>query len=208
MSNKQAADHDMVKKQTLIFAVILSLSIGFVGGAVFSSIKLGSPISMTGKPEQMTAQPEGNQGMSDAIATKILQLEQYLKTNPKDGEAWTQLGNLLFDSDQYANAIEAYQKSLAIDPNQIGVITDMGVMYRRNKQPEKAIETFDKAIALDPKFETARFNKGIVLLHDLGDAAGGIKVWEELVRINPLAMAPNGESVDAIVQRMKQQKGQ
>ena len=79
-------------------------------------------------------------------------------------------------------------------------------MYRRNGQPKKAIEAFDKAISIDPGFETARFNKGIVLLHDLNDAAGGIKAWEEIIEQNPMAMAPNGESVDALVQRMKKQK--
>jgi len=45
-----------------------------------------------------------------------------------------------------------------------------------------------------------------VLLHDLNDAAGGIKAWEEIIEQNPMAMAPNGESVDALVQRMKKQK--
>ncbi len=86
------------------------------------------------------------------------------------------------------------------------VITDLGVMYRRNKQPEKAIKAFEKAISLDPSFETARFNKGVVLLHDLNDVQGGIQAWEELVEQNPMAVAPNGESVDALVQRMKKQK--
>lgn len=79
-------------------------------------------------------------------------------------------------------------------------------MCRRNNQPQKAIEVFDKVISIDPSFETARFNKGVVLLHDLNDVAGGIKAWEGLVEQNPLAMASNGESVDALVQRMKNQR--
>ena len=86
------------------------------------------------------------------------------------------------------------------------MITDLGVMYRRYDQPRKAIEAFDKAILIDPSFETARFNKGIVLLHDLNDIAGGIKAWEAIVEQNPMAMAPSGESVDALVQRMKNQQ--
>jgi hypothetical protein len=40
----------------------------------------------------------------------------------------------------------------------------------------------------------------------LNDVAGGIKAWEALVAQNPLAMAPNGESVDALVQRMKKKQ--
>ncbi len=206
MGKKQEQEHNMVEKQTLIGAIVISLVIGFLGGAYYSSAKLGTGTAAPTAPAGMANQASGQEDVSAQIGAKILQLEQYLNENPKDEKAWAQLGNMFFDSDQFVNAIDAYKKSLEINPKQIGVVTDMGVMYRRNKQPQKAIEAFDKAIAIDPTFETPQFNKGIVLLHDLNDMAGGLKAWEELVEANPLAMAPNGESVDAIIQRMKNQK--
>jgi len=190
----------------------LSLCIGFIGGTVYSSFKLaGDKQALQQMPQQGNATANNSQmgeqqDNSIEFSAKILQLEQYLEKNPKDAEAWAQLGHLFFDSNQPENAIEAYEKSLAIEPGNTGVITDMGVMYRRSNQPKKAIEMFDKAVAIDPAFETARFNKGVVLLHDLNDVEGGIKAWEELVEQNPTAMAPSGESVDALVQRMKKQK--
>ncbi|NOX35037.1 MAG: tetratricopeptide repeat protein [Deltaproteobacteria bacterium] len=206
--NKEAESRDFVKKQTLAVAVILSLFIGFIGGIVYSSFKLASDT----KVKQQVKGAAGNnqaavqQDNSAEVASKILKLEQYLKQNPKDAGAWAQLGNQFFDSNQYVNAIDAYKKSLAIEPYKTTVITDLGVMYRRNKQPEKAVEAFNKAISIDPSFETARFNKGIVLLHDLKDLKGGIKAWEKLVEQNPMALAPNGESVDSLVQKMKNRK--
>jgi tetratricopeptide (TPR) repeat protein len=84
----------------------------------------------------------------------------------------------------------------------------MGVMYRRNGNPREAIKAFEKAIETDPKHEVALMNKGIVLLHDLQDADGAIEAWEELLEINPVAMAPTGQSVDEMVQQMKKQKNQ
>jgi tetratricopeptide (TPR) repeat protein len=84
----------------------------------------------------------------------------------------------------------------------------MGVMYRRNGNPQEAIKAFEKAIETDPKHEISRMNKGIVLLHDLQDADGAIEAWEELLEINPVAMAPTGRSVDEMVQQMKKQKSQ
>ena len=207
--NQKTIDSAYVKKQTLMGAVVLSLVIGFVTGTIYASFKLASD---TKAPPRGPAAVENNSaGEQDhdhtaEVASEILKLEQYLKVHPEDAEAWAQLGNQFFDSNQFVNAIEAYTKSLAIAPDKVGVVTDLGVMYRRNKQPKKAIEAFDKAISIDPSFETARFNKGVVLLHDLNDVAGGIRAWEELVEQNPMAMAPNGESVDALVQRMKNQK--
>lgn len=207
VENKEIANKGYVKKQTLMGAVLLSLFIGFVGGTIYSSFKLASDTQMPHKNVIAGNDPVSEQQDNSAeFAAKILQLEQYLEQHPKDAEAWAQIGHLFYDSNQFVNAIDAYEKSLAIEPEKTGVITDLGVMYRRNKQPQKAIEAFDKAIAIDPAFETARFNKGVVLLHDLNDIPGGIRAWEELVEQNPVAMAPNGESVDTLVQRMKKQQ--
>jgi tetratricopeptide (TPR) repeat protein len=72
-------------------------------------------------------------------------------------------------------------------------------MYRKRGKPEKAIDAFDKAIGVDPKHEASRFNKGIVLLHDLNRTNDAVEAWEELLKINPLAMAPNGQSIDELL---------
>ena len=120
-------------------------------------------------------------------------------TNPDNIEAWTQLGNHYFDTGNFAKAINAYNKSLALNPNNANVLTDLGVMYRRNGNPVEAVASFDKAIAVDPNHQTARFNKGIVQLNDLNDRAGAIKTWQELVAIKPDATAPNGQLISEII---------
>ncbi len=166
MAKKETQSNDYVKTSTLLGAVALALVIGFIAGAVFTSFKLASNPPAQQQANMGVQNNNQQQDISAEMGSRILQLEQFLKTNPNDTDAWTQLGNAFFDTDQPKNAIEAYLKSLSFKPNNINVITDVGVMYRRNDQPQKAIEYFDKAIALDNTFETARFNKGIVLLHD------------------------------------------
>ena len=79
-------------------------------------------------------------------------------------------------------------------------------MYRRAGQPKKAIESFDKAAKVDPKQETALFNKGIVLMHDLNDLDGAIQAWQELVKRNPAATSPSGQSIKDLVERLKETK--
>ena len=78
-------------------------------------------------------------------------------------------------------------------------------MYRRTGNPQEAVKRFDQAIAADPKLENPRYNKGIVLLHDLNDREGAIAAWEALLAINPVAKAPNGKSVDQLVSEFKAQ---
>jgi len=153
----------------------------------------------------MVSQPDKkDQGASVEQAAQILQLEKMTKENPDDAAAWTSLGNLYFDTGNYQKAIAAYTKSLALKPNDANVVTDLGIMYRRSGQPNKAIEEFDKAAKIDPKHETALFNKGIVLMHDLNDLDGAIQAWQELLKRNPAATSPSGQPVKDLVERMKE----
>jgi cytochrome c-type biogenesis protein CcmH/NrfG len=126
-------------------------------------------------------------------------LKREVMNNPQNTAAWIQLGHVYFDTDKYAQAIEAYQKALELNPDNADVLTDLGIMFRRSGKPSIAIEKFDQAIAVDPKHEASRFNKGIVLLHDIGDRDNALKTWEELLDINPLVMIDENQSLDQMV---------
>ena len=190
MATKHSPGSAYVTKQTLMTAVVLALMVGFFGGLVFGIYKTSNdlpPVQTTGGPVD-----EGRARMLEALETKVRQ-------NPNDAASWIQLGDLNFDRDAVPEAIDAYEKALALDPNNAPVHTDLGVMYRRAGRPQDAVREFDRAIAIDPKLENPRFNKGVVLLHDLNDREGALRAWEALVKINPLAMAPNGQSVDELI---------
>ena len=188
-----------VRKETLLIVSLLCLAVGFFGGVVFTVFKSDSRTPVTSAPAQMGTPAPAS---SDRIAT----LKRQAEANPGNANAWTELGNAYFDSNQIEASINAYRKSLELDPNNPNVWTDMGVMYRRGGKPEEAIKAFDQAIAADPKHEVSRMNKGIVLLHDLNDPNGAIKAWEGLLEVNPIAVAPNGISIDQMVTELKKRQ--
>jgi len=146
----------------------------------------------------------GNMPGDDGRAQMLQALTDKVRQDPNDTAAWIQLGHLNFDRNAVPEAIAAYEKALALQPDNAPVRTDLGIMYRRAKRPEDAIREFDRAIVIDPKLENARFNKGVVLLHDLNDKAGALQAWEELLKINPVAMAPNGQSVDELIMHYRE----
>ena len=197
MGHTQKAENEYVKKSTMLMVAFITFTAGFLAGIAFSLYKSDSSQPLPAPKQQPAARPD----LSQEIAALELQTAQ----NPSDAASWTQLGNLYFDTDQYIKAIKAYKKSLELNPQNANVWTDMGVMYRRNKQPLEAIKAFDRAIEIDPRHEVSRFNKGIVLLHDLNDLENAIQAWEDLLKINPLAMAPSGKSVDELVVQLKKQ---
>ncbi len=199
MAKQKSPEGNFVKKETMLIVALIALVVGFLGGIFYSALQsgpTGSVQTTSVPPQQQRQQPPG---LTREQASDILRLEQEVAANPANIEAWTQLGHIYFDINNPAKAISAYEKSLELRPGDPNVLTDLGVMYRRNKQPDKALAAFEKAIAIDPRHEQSRFNKGIVLRYDMNDREGAMKAWEDLLKINPNAMAPNGIPVSEAI---------
>lgn len=188
-----------MRKETALLIALLALAAGFFGGVFFGVYKSGPSIK---------GMPAGAPTAQKELQDQITVLEKETQQHPANVQAWVELGNAYFDTDQYKKSIQAYRKALELKPDNADVWTDMGVMYRKDGRPQEAVKAFDQAIAVNPKHEVSRLNKGIVLFHDLNDAQGAIRVWEGLLEINPMAMAPGGMSVDQMVQGLKKQAAQ
>lgn len=200
-----------VTTQTMAIAVVVALVVGFLGGVIYSSLQSNAG-SGASSPGQKAAAPPmgGGQGQPQASlnpqqASAILSLEQRVAANPNDAEAWVQLGNTYFDTNNFVKAITAYNRYLTLQPNNPNVLTDLGIMYRNNGQPAEAIAAFDRAIAADPKHVQAPFNKGIVLMNDVRDHQAAIDVWQKLVDSNPGATAGNGMPITKVIEDAKKQ---
>ncbi|MGD9972096.1 MAG: tetratricopeptide repeat protein [Desulfatirhabdiaceae bacterium] len=194
-AHKQPAS-DMVKKQTFIWVTVAAFVAGFFSGVMLTVYK--SKDIHTGAGVHMAAQqPETPPSM-------IAELEKAAEQRPDDVTGWIQLGNACFDAGLHDKAIDAYEKALKIVPDNPNVLTDLGTMYRKAGKLDQAIEAFDRSIAIDPRHEPSRFNKGLVLMHDKNDPKGAIQVWESLLEINPMALAPGGKSVDELLRHLKE----
>jgi cytochrome c-type biogenesis protein CcmH/NrfG len=190
-----------VKKETMWLVASIALIAGFLGGIVFGVYK-----SESLKPFQnamFSQSVEKGPGESAEKAAQIFEFEKETRENPSDVAAWTNLGNLYFDTGKYKKAIRAYTQSLSLNPNNADVTTDLGIMFRRTGNPRKAIELFDKAAQIDPRQETALYDKGIVLMHDLNDVPGAIKAWEELLKRNPAATSPTGQPIKNLIDTLR-----
>lgn len=203
MVAQKKSESGMVKKETMLIVALIALVVGFLGGIFYSAMQSPSGNVQTASAPPPPSQQQSQSNISNEQARAILSLEQAVAADPTNADAWLQLGNVYYDTGNPPKAIKAYEKYLELrsagDPN---VLTDLGVMYRRNGQPKKAVEAFDKAIALDPKHQQSWFNKGIVLRYDLNDREGAIKAWQELLKINPDAVAPNGKPVSEVIKEL------
>jgi cytochrome c-type biogenesis protein CcmH/NrfG len=204
MAKQKDTEGNFVKKETMLIVALVALVVGFLGGIFYSAFQSGptGSVQTSSAPPRPPQQQQQQPSLSNEQARNILSLEQEVAVNPTNVDAWTQLGNVYFDTQNFAKAIRAYEKSLELSPNNPNVLTDLGVMYRRTGQPEKAVDAFDRAMAIAPNHEQSRFNKGIVLRYDMNDRDGAVKAWEELLRVNPNAVAPNGQPISEAIKNL------
>ena len=100
-----------VRKETF-WLVTLPLAVGFFGGVMFGVFKTDTA-EMPGlpAPSTSTATDAGN-ATDSGKASMIAALEKETRSNPGNLEAWIELGNGYFDTNQYEKSIGAYTKAL------------------------------------------------------------------------------------------------
>ncbi len=167
----------MMKKETILL-VVVTLVVGALVGIMIAS----QPTKTADKDDHDThvAKP------SVVDTQKELQiLKEVLEKEPTNRNAWVQLGNKYFDTNQPMEAVDAYDKALAINGNDPDVLTDQGIMYRRIGWFNKAIENFNKANELDPKHPQSLLNLGIVYRFDLEENVKAKEAWLQYLEVDP-----------------------
>jgi DNA-binding beta-propeller fold protein YncE len=87
-------------------------------------------------------------------------VEILVKDSQPDARDYYDEGSTLFGSKRYEEAIEQYDKALAINPNYIDALNAKGGALYNLERYTEAIEMLDKALAIDPNSEYAVDVKG------------------------------------------------
>lgn len=183
-----------MNKETVLY-VVIALLVGILGTALV----LG--VANKQKPAPATTGIPAGVGSPVDYQQRIVEAEKIVAADPTNLQAWIQLGNDYFDTDQPQKAINAYGKALEIDPNNANVLTDQGIMFKRVGWFDKAIANFEKAQQLDPKHLQSLYNLGVVYMVDLKQPAKAVKYWERYLELDP--MSPNSQQIRAMLQEAK-----
>ena len=106
------------------------------------------------------------------LMQQLQDVEGLLAKDPNNYVHLVQMGNVLYDMNNFSRAKEFYEKARAIRDESADVMTDLGVCYRETGQGKQALELFDKAADLQPQHWQSRYNAVVVRVFDLGDLAG------------------------------------
>ena len=78
--------------------------------------------------------------------------------------ALSALGDLYFESAQYFEAIQIYDRALVVNPMCADCLNDKGLASFYLGDTNSAIESLDRAIETDPTYPNAWLSKGFVLV--------------------------------------------
>lgn len=179
--------------------------VGWIMGMVMTNMinKGPRPVSSAAQPPPILPPPS----FLDNLSAASRELKMTVEKDPNNLAAWTKLGNIYFDSNQYMDAIDAYTKALELNPNNPDIITDRAIMYRKIKNFTMAADEFRRAAEMDPNHLNSATNLGLVLRWDLEDFEGAIKAWEMALKRNPPPDQANQikREIETLKAQMKQQ---
>lgn len=182
-----------MNKEQLLVAIVALVAGLLIGYMIF-----------TGKADKnqqaQTAIPMGAGSPTDYQA-RIAEAEKLVAKDPKNRQAWVQLGNDYFDTDQAQKAINAYGKALELEPNDPNVLTDQGVMFRKMGWFDKAIVNFEKANQIDPKHVQSLMNIGVVYATDLKQADKAMAAWKRYLAVD--STSPTAQQVKDMIEQLQ-----
>jgi tetratricopeptide (TPR) repeat protein len=177
-----------LNKNTMIgvgVGLAVGLVVGYSVGASLATERPPAPLAAAPAPGAPAgAAPSMPVGSLEA-QQRIIAAQQLVARDPKNLQAWIELGNDYFDTHQRQKAIEAYGRALELDPSNPNVLTDQGVMYREIGSYDMAIANFEKANKVDPRHMQSLFNLGVVYAYDLKDVDKAVTAWSRIIKADP-----------------------
>lgn len=147
---------------------------------------------------QQPVTPEQLKHMADKQAEPLL---AQLKTNPNDASLLSQVGNVYYDTRNFEEAIQWYDKSLKIDPKNADVRTDLGTSYYYLGNADRAIEEFHTVLKYEPKHAQTMFNLAMVQWQGKGDTKSAVESWQQLLKAVP--DYPERAKVEQLIEQAK-----
>lgn len=184
-----------------VFCLLLGVALGYLfrGSASVGSAQAATPAA-TQQGSVPQQQPDPN--AQAAVAQAAAPLLEAVNKDPNDFDSLVKLGNLYYDGQQFPNAIQYYERALAIHPDNPDVRTDMGTAYWYTGNAEKALAAMETSLKYRPGHPQTLFNLGWVRWQGKQDPKGAIEAWEQLLKANP--DYPQKQQVEQYIAKAKE----
>lgn len=173
----------MLKRAPIVVMLVLGLALlGFVAGcgsdetdeatettvaaetATTTAADDEATESTDGAGSETTPETQADAGGTD-YAAQVPELEAQVEENPEDLATLQDLAIAYYQTGQYEQAVETYQKMLDIEDSAV-VHNNLGNVYRDWEKTDEAIQQYETAIELDPTLASAYTNLAMLYALD------------------------------------------
>jgi cytochrome c-type biogenesis protein CcmH/NrfG len=177
------------------------------GGAEPRPVPLEAPAATTGGPVAAAPlrAPRSSppaRGATPPDPNELHALESLASREPKNVEVRLQLGNLLMDHEQFADAVRWYQEAITIAPGNLDARVDLGACLVNSGKAAEGLAQFEQALKTNPNHKKALFNKGVALMES-GRPNDAVAVWEDLIK-----RFPNDPQLAGLKEQIEQVRAQ
>ena len=135
-------------------------------------------------PDSSDATKVGTRQDAEDVRARIAEALRKTQNEPDSQAAWRDLGNAYYDGDMPQQAIEAYDRALALIPDDADVLNDQGAMYRQKGDFTRALANFEKALKIAPYNLESLYNVGYVNAFDLNRMDKALKAWQRYLELD------------------------
>lgn len=178
------------------FCLLLGVALGYLfRGSASSMPQAAAAMQATGvRAPDTQAQA--------ALRQSAAPLLDAVNRDPADYDALVKLGDLYYDGQQFPNAIQYYERAVAIHPENPNVRTDLGTAYWYTGNADKALAEMETSLKYNPGHPQTLFNLGWVKWQGKADAKGAVAAWQKLLKANP--DYPQKQQVEQYIAKAKE----
>ncbi|HUB24698.1 MAG TPA: tetratricopeptide repeat protein [Tepidisphaeraceae bacterium] len=111
-------------------------------------------------------------------------LNRAVENEPNSADSHFNLGNVLLKSGRWTEAVERYDRVLAIQPNHTAAIINQAAVLRRLRQHDRSIASLRRVLAAEAGNFEAMLNLGSILM-DVGRVSEAIEIWGHASALRP-----------------------
>lgn len=170
MPSKETQAPDSAEKVSPILAGIIFLlliAILIFGVIIVKSVFFGPKVPQT------------------AVERDVLKYEAEVKANPRDAEAYTNLGFAYFRLGKNEEAIKELRKAIKLDPKSATPHYYLALLYQAQGNIEKAIGELNLVVKLNPRHELAYFCLGKIYF-DRKEYDKAVEAFKKSIEISPV----------------------